>query len=217
MHVKTSKTDGSRHVQEACQRGWPPFFIDQTQQLTHVVSKLTHIIAEKEKKSSSYKNAKLDSLSEEKVTKIKKFAKDYIAKILRKLDKSTHRPKHPPSSAAPDAIVADTPNSLEDAHPILSPLEDSMALQTNDDHEKDVEMGDEESEKRPPEYSPEEDASHTADPMDLFSSPILYEPTDPRLRPPNGTGAFDVSDDDRDELDCLTTSTFPVEHTNGCS
>jgi [histone H3]-lysine36 N-trimethyltransferase len=52
------------------------------------VIQLTQIIADKEKKSSSYKENKLDSLSEEKTTKIKKFAKEYIAKIMRKLEKS---------------------------------------------------------------------------------------------------------------------------------
>ena len=36
---------------------------------------LTHVIADKEKKSASYKEGKLDSLSDEKTVKIKKFAK----------------------------------------------------------------------------------------------------------------------------------------------
>ncbi|KAG6374133.1 hypothetical protein JVT61DRAFT_4779 [Boletus reticuloceps] len=49
---------------------------------------LTHLIAEKEKKSTSYREGRLDALSDEKVTKIKKFAKEYITKVLRKLDKS---------------------------------------------------------------------------------------------------------------------------------
>ncbi|KAJ3572195.1 hypothetical protein NP233_g3246 [Leucocoprinus birnbaumii] len=49
---------------------------------------LTHLIAEKEKKSSSYKENRLDSLSDEKVAKIKKFCRDYITKLLRKLEKS---------------------------------------------------------------------------------------------------------------------------------
>ncbi|EIN05933.1 hypothetical protein PUNSTDRAFT_54761 [Punctularia strigosozonata HHB-11173 SS5] len=49
---------------------------------------LTQIIADKEKKSSSYKEGKLDSLSDEKTAKIKKFAKEYVAKVIRKLEKS---------------------------------------------------------------------------------------------------------------------------------
>lgn len=53
---------------------------------------LTQIIADKEKKSNSYQSGKLDSLSDEKVVKIKKFAKDYIVKVLRRLEKSSgHR------------------------------------------------------------------------------------------------------------------------------
>lgn len=46
------------------------------------------MIAEKEKRSQSYKDNKLDTLSDEKVVKIKKFSKEYITKILRKLEKS---------------------------------------------------------------------------------------------------------------------------------
>ena len=46
----------------------------------HFSLQLTHVIAEKEKKSTSYKEGKLDALSEEKVAKIKKFSKEYIHK-----------------------------------------------------------------------------------------------------------------------------------------
>lgn len=70
---------------------------------------LTHIIAEKEKKSQTYQSGKLDALSDEKVTKIKKFAKDYITKVIHRLEKSKrHRPSvastsTPGSSRTPDA------------------------------------------------------------------------------------------------------------------
>ena len=40
------------------------------------------MIAEKEKKSSSYKEGKLDALSDEKIAKMKKFAKEYINKCV---------------------------------------------------------------------------------------------------------------------------------------
>ncbi|KAF8549008.1 hypothetical protein OG21DRAFT_1500664 [Imleria badia] len=60
---------------------------------------LTHIITEKEKKSSSYKEGRLDALSDEKITKIKKFAKDYITKVLRKLEKP--KSKHGSASSKP--------------------------------------------------------------------------------------------------------------------
>ncbi|KAH7882045.1 hypothetical protein F5I97DRAFT_1817718 [Phlebopus sp. FC_14] len=77
-------------------------------QFKKYAKELTHLITEKEKKSSSYKENKLDALSDEKITKIKKFAKDYIAKVLRKLEKSKrnpssshdHRRGHLKSSAA---------------------------------------------------------------------------------------------------------------------
>ncbi|TFY70770.1 hypothetical protein EVG20_g2227 [Dentipellis fragilis] len=64
---------------------------------------LTHIIAEKEKKSSSYKENKLDALSDEKVNKIKKFAKEYITKVLHKLAKAGKLAKRPPDSSASDS------------------------------------------------------------------------------------------------------------------
>ena len=50
------------------------------------IHQLTQVIADKEKKSSSYRERKLDALSEEKIMKIKKFSKDYINKILRKME-----------------------------------------------------------------------------------------------------------------------------------
>src|SRR5713226_80858 len=53
---------------------------------------LTHIIAEKEKKSSSYKDNKLEALSDEKKIKIKKFAREYIQKVIHKLEKGKRRP-----------------------------------------------------------------------------------------------------------------------------
>lgn len=59
---------------------------------------LTQIIAEKEKKSSHYKDNKLEALSDEKVVKIKKFAKEYIAKVLRKLEKAGKLKKREASS-----------------------------------------------------------------------------------------------------------------------
>ena len=55
---------------------------------------LTQIIADKEKKSQSYIDGKLDSLSDEKIQKIKKFAKEYIAKLMRKLEKSGKERPH---------------------------------------------------------------------------------------------------------------------------
>ena len=80
------------------------------------VSQLTHLITEKEKKSTSYETAKLDSLSDEKQQKIKKFVKDYVAKILRKMrDRKSKNHRHnekPLSSGVPPRQTSgDTPNS----------------------------------------------------------------------------------------------------------
>lgn len=50
--------------------------------------KLTHLIAEKEKKSSSYEKSKYDSLSDEKSEKIKKFVKEYVNKLIKRKGKS---------------------------------------------------------------------------------------------------------------------------------
>ncbi|KAG9311141.1 hypothetical protein JVU11DRAFT_9056 [Chiua virens] len=63
----------------------------ETDAFKKYAKELTHVIAEKEKKSTSYKEGRLDSLSDEKAAKIKKFAKEYIAKVLRKLEKSTSK------------------------------------------------------------------------------------------------------------------------------
>ncbi|GLB44230.1 putative class V-like SAM-binding methyltransferase superfamily, Histone-lysine methyltransferase family. SET2 subfamily protein [Lyophyllum shimeji] len=89
---------------------------------------LTQIITEKEKKSSSYKENRLDKLSEEKVVKIKKFAKEYIAKILRKLAKSGKRGAPPPSpsstsqSQVATRSVQETPNSTDGADVVMADM-----------------------------------------------------------------------------------------------
>ncbi|TFK37690.1 hypothetical protein BDQ12DRAFT_607516 [Crucibulum laeve] len=72
---------------------------------------LTQIIADKEKKSSSYKEGRLDSLSDEKIAKIKKFAKEYIAKIIRRLEKSGQRAR--PTTQATPSTSMNTPNSAD--------------------------------------------------------------------------------------------------------
>ncbi|KAI0298466.1 hypothetical protein B0F90DRAFT_1818675 [Multifurca ochricompacta] len=63
---------------------------------------LTHVIVEKEKKSSSYrdKDNKLETLSEEKATKIKKFAREYINKVLHRLEKGKGQRRPPESSSS---------------------------------------------------------------------------------------------------------------------
>ena len=93
------------------------------------------MIAEKEKKSSSYKEGKLDALSDEKIAKMKKFAKEYINKyvfssnlvvinlsncepsphrILHKLEKSGKR-RIPPST--PSTTLATTSTTMTTPDP----------------------------------------------------------------------------------------------------
>lgn len=104
---------------------------------------LTQIIADKEKKSSSYKEWKLDQLSDEKVAKIKTFAKEYIAKVLRKLEKSGHRPR-PSSSTATRATPSTslgTPNSTEGADGVTAnvsmSVEEAMDMDPDSDDEEE--------------------------------------------------------------------------------
>ncbi|KAF9451333.1 hypothetical protein P691DRAFT_663480 [Macrolepiota fuliginosa MF-IS2] len=112
---------------------------------------LTHLIADKEKKSASYKENRLEALSEEKVTKIKKFCKEYIVKLLRKLNKSGKSHRHGSSShksnghghhpTASTSIV--TPSSVDGGHGDLDfdgdgdgmemSVEEAMDMEADDD------------------------------------------------------------------------------------
>ncbi|KAI0354309.1 SET domain-containing protein [Trametes cingulata] len=104
---------------------------------------LTHTIAEKEKKSSSYKDGRLDSLSEEKTTKIKKFAKEYIAKILRKLEKSGQRRK--PSSTSASSSTPNGQGGADDSIISAATVADVMDMDLHDvdddDHPDDDDRG----------------------------------------------------------------------------
>ncbi|KAJ2934753.1 hypothetical protein H1R20_g2333, partial [Candolleomyces eurysporus] len=85
-------------------------------QFKKYAKELTQIIADKEKKSSSFKDSRLESLSEEKQAKIKKFSKEYIAKVNRKIEaKNAQRPS---ASLTPTNATASssthTPRSADD-------------------------------------------------------------------------------------------------------
>ena len=107
--------------------------------LVETMVQLTAIIAEKEKKSHTYKEGKFESLSEEKTAKIKKFAKEYIHKILRKLDKGKkHKSSHSKQTLTPSASTS-TPgqNDIEGipedpSFPDIS-LEDAMDIDEPED------------------------------------------------------------------------------------
>lgn len=104
---------------------------------------MTKIIADKEKKSSSYKEGKLDSLSEEKIVKIKKFAKDYIAKVLHKIEKAKKRKPssstphtHPASSTS--AETPDSPDDIEaaDGNIVEMTVEEAMDMEESESEEE---------------------------------------------------------------------------------
>lgn len=103
---------------------------------TDFISQLTHIIAEKEKKSSSYKDGKLDALSDEKTAKIKKFAKEYIIKVLRKHEKSKRKAS---SSTAPATSFAIEENDQEEGGdvPMVMSVDEAMDLGDGSESEAD--------------------------------------------------------------------------------
>ncbi|KZT23009.1 SET domain-containing protein [Neolentinus lepideus HHB14362 ss-1] len=104
---------------------------------------LTQLISEKEKKSNSYKEGKLDAFSEEKTAKIKKFAKEYIAKLMRKLEKSGQRRKPSSSSSsskgpngAPmssSTLNEDAEEGMEDDEPMAMTVEEAMDMEDDAD------------------------------------------------------------------------------------
>ncbi|KAG6331704.1 hypothetical protein ID866_7384 [Astraeus odoratus] len=107
-------------------------------QFKKYAKELTHIIAEKEKKSSSYKEGKLDALSDEKTTKIKKFSKEYIAKVLRKLEKSRRKSSSDGPSHKDDTSNKDLPDTCDDGEVEMSmSVEQAMDLGSDDEADMD--------------------------------------------------------------------------------
>ena len=150
---------------------------------------LTHIIAEKEKKSSSYKANVLEALSDEKTTKIKKFAREYIHKVLHRLERGKRRP---PDSAASATASITTPTTPQRAHmppplPHNNDDDDELPVNGMDEMEMSVEEamdlspdedepgdGDEDDQPTPVDVEPAESDTSTA----VAAPP----PADPRLR-----------------------------------
>ncbi|KAF8154094.1 hypothetical protein B0H34DRAFT_661470 [Crassisporium funariophilum] len=157
---------------------------------------LTQVIAEKEKKSSSYREGRLDSLSDEKVAKIKKFAKEYITKIIRKLEKSSKRPKPSLTSTSlpTPSTSMDTPNSNDggDTSMVSMSVEEAMGMDpdsgSDDDEDEAMADGEEVGLKSAdmPLPDPPLWMKNTAnDSMDIDNLPNLSSlPSDPRRRPP---------------------------------
>lgn len=99
---------------------------------------LTQVIADKEKKSSSFKEGRLESLSEEKTNKIKKFSKDYIAKILRKLEKSgRYSSQSSNPTAGSSSTHTQTPNSIDGGDTANLPADATMSVEEAMDLDSD--------------------------------------------------------------------------------
>lgn len=140
---------------------------------------LTHIIAEKEKKSSSYRENKLEALSEEKQTKIKKFAREYIHKVLHRLERAKR--SRPPDSATtpttplradnmPPPLPHDDNDDDDEMDEMEMSVEEAMDLSPDEDEPGD---GDEDDEPTPVDVDPAESDTSTA---------VAAPPADPRLR-----------------------------------
>ncbi|CCM05915.1 uncharacterized protein FIBRA_08153 [Fibroporia radiculosa] len=148
---------------------------------------LTHIIAEKEKKSSTYQEGKLDLLSDEKVIKIKKFAKEYIAKILRKLEKVGQRRISSSADKGDTAMVTlasgstSTPNDA--SLPDIS-AEDTMDL---DDDSLEHDLSPPDSASPPEAHETPEGPDHTR----------IIHVADPRLRHRNEECGWDPNNQDK--------------------
>ncbi|KAF7978203.1 hypothetical protein HWV62_1426 [Athelia sp. TMB] len=154
--------------------------MDTTQFKKHA-KELTKVIADKEKKSSSYKEGKLESLSDEKIVKIKKFAKEYIAKVLHKIEKAK---KRKPSSSVPhtqaaSSTSAETPNSPDDpetadGNTVEMTVEEAMDLEESES-EGEAEDG--------PEDEPMSvDPPPNCDAATEEATSAWANPTDPRVR-----------------------------------
>ena len=87
------------------------------------------MIAEREKHSHTYKHGKLDALSEEKIVKIKKFSKEYIAKLIRRIEKQKSSGScTDPRPSGSGSGSADKDQEREgDNEPIMS-VEDALDL-----------------------------------------------------------------------------------------
>lgn len=156
---------------------------------------MTHVIAEKEKKSSSYKEGKLDTLSEEKTVKIKKFSKEYITKVLRKLDKSkrgssssngnplqSHDDHHSAGAGCANAYDGNV-----DTEMVMS-VEEAMELASDEEIDEPEDMQHSSDEANP---SPIGDVSEP--PLDSVTPktpPDLPHTLDPRLRHRTGEPAW---------------------------
>ncbi|KAF8496200.1 hypothetical protein F5888DRAFT_1615065 [Russula emetica] len=160
---------------------------------------LTHIIAEKEKKSSSYKDNNLDALSDEKKSKVKKFAREYIHKVLHRLEKGRRRPPDSGSGASARSYHHDANTSTPSLPPLSTPsqqgeeggdvememememsVEEAMDLSADEDDPNGVDVDADEDDEPTPVEPAESDTSTAVASAPTPSSATA--PADPRLR-----------------------------------
>jgi hypothetical protein len=149
-------------------------------------TQLTHIIAEKEKKSSSFKENKLDALSDEKKAKIKKFAREYVHKILHRLERKRTGGGRPTATAATDSAGTTTPVTPQRADGIMPPpLDDEVDMSVDGDDDDDDD--DDEAAAAAMDLSADEEEDDEPTPVDVEpaesdTSTAVAAPADPRLR-----------------------------------
>ena len=138
---------------------------------------------EKEKRSQSYKESRLDQLSEEKIAKITKFAKEYITKMLYKMKKSRlgpHGPSSSTSQASSTSIV--TPNSTNGVDVVMADItmQEHLEMDVGSDLESDDER-EEMGKSGEGSTSPSNPALGSSPAMLAF--PVPGEPTDCSMDP----------------------------------
>jgi len=160
------------------------------------------VIVEKEKKSSAFKEGQLDTLSEEKTTKIKKFAKEYIGKVLRKVEKSKR--DRPPSSAVSSSMSVESPSMSNDTPHSAEDADNSMGVEMTVEEAMDMESDSESEAEHDDHEEHEQDDLETAmvsvsEALDVSLTGLAEEsPLDPSISP-------DVANEPMKDLTHVTT------------
>ncbi|KAL1745307.1 hypothetical protein HDZ31DRAFT_36672 [Schizophyllum fasciatum] len=165
---------------------------------------LTHVIADKEKKSASYREGRLEALSEEKVHKMKKFARDYIAKVMRKFqerEKGKRRPGGDDASRAAEASGA-TPgastSTAADTPDMEMTVEEAMDMEPDAEAEADADKDESDSDS---ESDSEDEGGKDGRPdaggdkggrMDVDEEPEMDVDGGAQAEPPEGPAGEDV-------------------------
>jgi len=163
---------------------------------------LTEVVAEKEKKSSSYKEGKLDAFSDEKTAKIKKFAKEYITKVIRKIKekKKKHQRRQQSGSGSSsrreslgngdvdaddlDAEGEGEEMSAEALESMVADLGGDADGDNQDDEVDDMDIDDQEpcADDGDRKHHEPVGEDNSPDDTDMVVTPIQTEVKDPRLR-----------------------------------